>query len=126
MPKAHSEDLRKRVVEAYQASGDSAAVAERFAVNRRNVTRWAALERDSGSIANNYANCGRKPAIKADDYFVEFAKAHTHNTLSQMIEAYGGGLSLMSMSRALARIGFTRKKRLTTTLNATKKSVKNS
>jgi transposase len=122
MPRALSEDLRKRAVAAYRKSGDALSVAEQFSVCERSVKRWSALEAEHGSVASGYKRCGRKGKIETDERFIAFAAAHAHSTLSQMVSAWTEPLSEMSMSRALRRAGITRKKRPMVTSNAAKKS----
>jgi transposase-like protein len=49
---AYSMDLRERIVAAYQAGeGSVRALAVRFAVTPRSVSRYLALVRDTGSVA---------------------------------------------------------------------------
>ncbi len=64
--------------------------------------------------------------------FEAFARAHAHSTLAQMqahwerLAPAEAGVSLMCLSRALKRLGWTRKKSSIPTANATKRSGKRS
>src|SRR6266576_2087494 len=51
MAAAYSMDLRKRVMKAWDASGDADEIAATFAVSRAWVHRLAQRQRETGSIA---------------------------------------------------------------------------
>jgi hypothetical protein len=42
--------------------------------------------------------------------FEAFARSHAHSTLAQMQASWEGDISLMCLSRALKRLGWTHKK----------------
>lgn len=54
------------------------------------------------------------------DKFQEFAKAHGDKTQAEMAALWSGDISARTLSRALQKIGFTRKKKPTATANAMK------
>jgi transposase len=54
--------------------------------------------------------------------FESFAKAHAQCTLQQMQAAWEGEVSLMCLSRALKRLGWTHKKNSSPTASVTKQS----
>jgi len=56
------------------------------------------------------------------DKFREFVKTHGDKTQAQMAALWEGDISARTISRALNKIGWTRKKRLTATKNAMKTS----
>jgi transposase len=58
--------------------------------------------------------------------FEAFAKANAHSTLKQMRAKWEGEVSEMCLSRALKRLGWTRKKNSSPTVNATEKNAKSS
>ncbi len=60
------------------------------------------------------------------DKFREFAQKHGEQTQVEMAARWDTSISARTISRALQKIGFTRKKRLTATVNATKPKGKNS
>lgn len=113
MPKAYSEDLRKRVVAARRCGKSVSEVVAQFGVHRNCVYRWDKQERMTGSLAPGYGRVtGRKPKIAVDEKFEAFAKAHMHSTLEKMAQYWEGEVSRMTMSRSLARLGWSRKKSL--------------
>lgn len=131
MPKAHSLDLRVRVIDAYRGGMSVAEVCALFKVHRNCVYNWDKLERKKGSLKPQYENCtGRCSTIKPDENFEEFAKIHAYNTLQKMAETWGAAnkktVSQMAVSRTLKKLGWTRKKRLIITKKQAKKNGKNS
>lgn len=112
MPKAYSEDLRKRVVAARRSGKSVAEVTAMFGVHRNCVYRWDEQERLTGTLSAGYSRVtGRKPKIKVDEKFEAFARLHMHSTLEKMAQYWEGEVSRMSMSRSLAKLGWSRKKR---------------
>lgn len=113
MPKAYSEDLRKRVIAARRSGKGADEVAAVFGVHRNCVYRWDKQERLTGSVAAGYDRVtGRKPKIKVDEKFEALARMHMHSTLEKMAHYWEGEVSRMSMSRSLSKLGWSRKKSL--------------
>ncbi len=109
MTKSYSEDLRKRVVKA-RLSGESVKdVAARFGVARDCVYRWVALHVPPAILLRQRGGY-RQPKIQDMEKFRKFAKAHQGSLLTEMAQAWGGGVSAMCISRTLKRIGWSRKK----------------
>ena len=114
--KAYSEDLRERVVRAVALGTPRDEVAATFGVSVPTITRWRRLQRETGSLA-------RKPvpgpvAVKTaavmaalPERLVEHADAPLAEQCSWWREASGVQVSTATMSRALARLGRSRKKR---------------
>jgi len=123
MPRAISEDLRKRVVAMRRSGSSVEEVAAHFQVSRDSVYRWDALDRQTGSLSSGYARCGRTSSID-EEKFRTFAEQHAHATLRQMQAHWEEEVSLMSLSRMLRKIGWTHKKSTTPTANAPRRSVK--
>ena len=122
MPRAFSEDLRKRVVAARRSGKSVADVAAMFGVHRNCVYRWDKQERLTGNLAAGYDRVtGRLSKIKVDGKFEAFARAHMHATLKQMADHWEEQVSEMSMSRALKKLGWSRKKRPSITKKRMKK-----
>ncbi|HEX6015593.1 MAG TPA: helix-turn-helix domain-containing protein [Geminicoccaceae bacterium] len=62
MPRACSTDLRERVLAAYEAGeGSQAAVARRFRVGERTLSRWLRAARAEGRRGPKPAGRGRAP-----------------------------------------------------------------
>ena len=114
--KAYSEDLRERVVGAVERGVPRAEVVSTFAVSLATIERWVRRQRETGSLT-----AGRAPgAVVVKTGGVQAAlperlAAHADATLAEHCswwrEASGHEVSTATMSRAITRLGWTRKKR---------------
>jgi transposase len=114
--KAYSEDLRERVIRAVEAGRPREEVAARFEGSVPTIERWVRLKRDTGGLA-------RRPvpgpaAVKTAGLAAalpERLAGHADATLTDHCSwwrtASGFEVSTATMSRALTRLGWTRKKR---------------
>jgi transposase len=112
----YSEDLRWRVVRAVEKGTPRADVAEQFAVSVPTIERWLRQQRETGRLAP-------KPvpgpvAVKTDALLAALPArmaGHADATLadhcSWWYEVSGVEVSTATLSRALTRLGWTRKKR---------------
>jgi transposase len=122
--KSYSEDLRQRVVDARVSGMATSEVARLFQVSEDSVNRWTKLHRTRGDVAPKQRGGYRPAKISDMAKFEAFAHAHAYSTLTRMKEAWEGEVSAMCISRALKRLGWTRKKNKRTIANATRKSAK--
>jgi transposase len=114
--RAYSEDLRERVIRAVEAGRPRDEVAARFEVSVPTIERWVRLKRDTGGLARR-----RVPgpvAVKTAGLgavLPERLAEHADATLAEQCmwwrEVSGFEVSTATMSRALTRLGWTRKKR---------------
>lgn len=117
--KALSIDLRQRIVSAYErGEGSQRALAERFSVSRSSVERFIRLKRRVGSVAPKPHAGGRACAVRSEadrSRLLRWIKCEPDLTQAEMAERFevetGRPTSQQSMSRALRRLGITRKKR---------------
>ncbi|HZO25403.1 MAG TPA: helix-turn-helix domain-containing protein [Chloroflexota bacterium] len=112
--KPYSEELRERVVRAVAIGTPRDEVAATFAVSVPTIERWLRLKRETGSVAS-------KPvpgpvAVKTEavmaalpERLVEHADATLGEHCAWWREASGVAVSPATMSRALTRLGWTRK-----------------
>ena len=120
--RSYSEDLRIRVVEARLSGLSVSAVCLRYNVDDNSVYRWVRRHQATGKVVAQRRG-GMKPSKIADmEKFEAFAKAHAHSTLKQMQERWEGEVSLMCLSRALKRLGWTHKKSPAPTANVMRQS----
>ena len=115
--KPYSEDLRERVVAAVEGGQPRKDVVVRFEVSLPTIERWLRLKRETGGLAP-------KPvpgpvAVKTEalmaalpERLAEHADAPLAEQCSWWQEATGVQVSTATMSRALTRLGHTRKKSL--------------
>src|SRR3712207_6567062 len=113
--KAYSEDLRERVVRAVAIGTPREEVAAAFAVSVPTITRWLRLKRETGSLARRPVPgpvAGKTGALVAalPERLVEHADRTLAEQRAWWREASGVQVSTATMSRALARLGCTRKK----------------
>ena len=121
MPRAYSPDLRQRIVQhALQATPEE--TAQLFQVNPRTVRRFLNLKRLTGHL-NARVSTGRTKKVDAiiDAALIAHCDTHPDHTLEQYqqhlkLEQHVT-VSLSSVSRALQRLGRTRKKRRFTPAN---------
>lgn len=120
MPKAISDDLRKRVVEARLSGMSVREVCAIFSVDDNSVYNWVNRYRKTGSYSS-FRRGGVKPCtIKDDEKFRIFVEANAYCTLKQLSEKWDDEVSVFALSRKLRKLGITRKKRPTVTVNAMK------
>ena len=112
---AYSLDLRKKIVEAKQRGAPTSEVARTFGVGASTVKRYAATAREGRSLAPK-KRPGSKP--KMDEAAVRLLEADLRErptaTLPQRREFLSGvagvRVSESTLSRALRRLGWSRKK----------------
>jgi transposase len=127
MPKFYSQDFRQKVIEAIELNGHKKGEAsELFNISRNTIDLWLKLKAQTGSLQRKPRQLsGSNHKITDWEKFREFAKVHGDKTQEQMAQLWEGEISSRTISRALHKIGFTRKKRPMATKSATKSSVQN-
>jgi len=125
--KAYSEDLRERVIGAVERGERREDVAARFEVSVPTIERWVRLKRETGGLA-------RRPvpgpaAVKTaglPEALPERLATHADAPLGEQCAWWravsGFEVSTATMSRALARLDWTRKKRRSAPASGTRPS----
>lgn len=131
MGRAYSQDLRLRVLEAIDGGMSKMQAHRTFRVSRSTIDDWLLLRAEQGHLRDKprvRANSGG--ALGDKEMFAAFAARHHHSTLEQMSEAWaeetGQKLSINTFSLALKRLGWTRKKRVSSMPNVTTPDAKSS
>ena len=113
--KPYSEDLRWRVVAAVDSGLPREDVAWRFAVSRSTLKRWLRQRRETGGLAPKpvpgpapVKTVGLAEALPAR--LAERADATLAEQCAWWQERSGQVASVATMSRAIAALGWTRKK----------------
>lgn len=89
-------------------------------ISRDSLDRWL-KRRCAGTLAATHGyQRGHSHRIIDWERFRAFVKQHGDKTQAELAELWHEPVSSRTISRALAKIGFTRKKRLTATANAMK------
>lgn len=122
MAKPYSYDLRQKVIQALELDGmKKSEAAQMFQLSRNTIDLWLKRRAESGDYqAKPNRPPGKGHKITDWDKFREFAKTHGDKTQAEMAALWETDISARTISRALQKIGFTRKKRLTATKNAMK------
>ena len=111
--RAKSLDLRQRVVAAVQGGHPKAEVAALFGIDRSTVNRY--LRRDATGDLAPTPLPGRAPRISRSQHDALRLQLHLHpaDTLAEHCRrweaVHGVRVSIATMSRAIHRVGWTRK-----------------
>jgi transposase len=113
--RAYSEDLRQRIVQAVHEGVSRATVAQQFRVSRRTVDRYLRQVRQTGQLTPGRSSgrprllaAGDEAHLRAQLAAQPAARLDTH--CRTWAERTGVVCSQATMSRAIARLGWTRKK----------------
>ena len=119
-------DPRQRIVRAWQKeTARVPELAERFSVGTATVKRLSRRFRETGSIEPRPHAGGQRPKIPGEKLpqVRRFLEANPDWSVDELAEAYnrqeGTTVSRSTMSRTIARLGFTRKKSPSLPRNAT-------
>jgi transposase len=115
MAKAYSYDFRQKVLQALELDGfKKSEVSQLFNISRNTVDLWLKRKAATGDVAAKQRQTA-SPLQKITDWekFRAFAKEHESKTQVEMAALWEGDISARTISRALATIGWTRKKRRT-------------
>lgn len=126
MAKPYSYDLRAKVIKAIELDGlQKSEASELFNISRNTIDLWLKRKDQTGDF-KPLPNCppGHSHKITDWDKFGEFAKAHGDKTQEQMAQLWEDEISDRTISRALRKIVFTRKKKPMGTKNGIKSSAK--
>jgi transposase len=124
--KQYSVDLRERLLRATDAGLGQAEAARLFGVGATTIKRWQRQRRETGDLAPK-PRPGRPPRIGPDRLPALEAqvRAAPDATLAEHCAAWertqGARVSTATMSRALARLGWPRKKSPSSPASATRR-----
>ena len=117
MPSPLSVDLRRRVVAAYENENRSyAEIGARFCVGEATVNRWVHQHRRTGSVEPKVARGGKAPQLEGEKLdavhilVLEKPDRTEHEIAQALATIHSLYVSRSTVSRALARLGLTRKK----------------
>ena len=128
MPKPYSYDLRQKVIQAIELDGLKKSEASLvFNISRNTIDLWLKRQAETGDFqALPNQPLGNNHKITDWEKFREFASSHGDKTQVEMASLWEGEISDRTISRALKKIGFTRKKRPMATVSAMKPNDKRS
>ena len=118
MPKAYSQDLREKAIAAIERGVPKSEVITMFNISRDSLERWLKRRSETGSVAaaQGYQR-GHSHRIVDWEQFRAFVKRHGDKTQAELAELWHEPVSARTISRALTKIGLTRKKRPTAIVN---------
>jgi transposase len=111
----YSEDLRQRVVGTIQrGDGSVRQIASRFLVSVSFVVRLLHLHRTTGSVEPRRHGGGNPAVLGPEDWerLRELIRQQPDATLKECRQRLGLSCSLMTISRALSKLGLPRKKKV--------------
>ena len=122
MPKPYSYDLRQKVIQAIKLDGLKKSEASLlFNISRNTIDLWLKRLSETGDCqAMPNQPPGNDHKITDWEKFREFAQVHGDKTQVEMAKLWEEPISDRTISRALKKIGFTRKKRPMVTRNGIK------
>ncbi|MBV8486777.1 MAG: IS630 family transposase [Planctomycetaceae bacterium] len=113
--KAYSQDLRKRILDTVQrGEGSLSQIANRFLVSISFIARLLQLHRSTDSLEPRPHGGGNPPVLGREDLdqLREFVRQQPDATLEELRQRLGVSCSLMTISRALRKLGLPRKKKI--------------
>jgi transposase len=116
MMKAYSQDLRERVLRAVDCGYPRAEIVQLFGISLSTLKRYVKQQREEGHVQPK-AISGRPPKKRAqvEAGVLPQLLAHDDATLEQHCalweQTHGERMSRWTMSRAIKRLGWTRKKK---------------
>lgn len=119
MAKPYDYDLRQKVITAIEIDGrKKCEVSEVFNISRNTIDLWLKRKEQTGDVLPEPNRPpGNNHKITNWNKFHEFVSQHGDKTQVQMAQLWEEDISARTISRALAKMGFTRKKKLTDTSN---------
>ena len=114
MPAPYSYDLRRKVIEAIDGGMGKTQASKIFKISRNTINLWLHKRQETGDyLADDGYQRGYGAKITDLEDFKEFARKHGSQTQREMAEAWQGKISDRTIGKALKKIGFTRKKKIT-------------
>ena len=122
MAKPYDNDLRQKVIEAIEQDGLPKGEASKlFRISRNTINLWFKRKAETGDIKpkkRDFSNATEK--ITDLDAFRQFVEQHPDRTQAEMAELWQEEVSSRTISRRLAELNWSRKKRLMGIENETK------
>lgn len=124
----YSQDLRVRVLGALDDGMSKMAAHKLFGISRSTLDDWLLLREQTGAVVPVAYKRGPEPTLQDTVALRAFVEAQPDRTLEEMAvawqEAGGRRVSPTTFSKALGRLGYTRKKRASSSASATKNSAR--
>jgi transposase len=122
MAKPYSDDFRQKVMQAIELDGlKKSEASQLFNISRNTINLWCQRKAETGDIKPKPRQASQQRRKITDwEKFGAFVKAYGDKTQAEMVELWDGEISQRTISRALQKIGHTRKKKHMATANGMK------
>lgn len=122
MAKPYSDDFRQKVMQAIELDGlKKTEASQLFNISRNTINLWFQRKAETGDVKpKRRATAAATLKIKDWEKFRDFVKVHGDKTQSELAELWDEEVSQPTISRALEKINYTRKKKPMGMYNATK------
>jgi transposase len=118
MPAPYSYDLRQKSIDAVKRGERKIEVCRMLKISRNTLDLWLQRAEQTGDCrAITRYQKGNRHKITDWNRFCEFAQQHGGKTQAQMASLWGDNVTQQDISRALDKIGLSRKKRPMATEN---------
>jgi len=107
MVKPYSIDLRRRVLEYIEETGDKTKASQLFKVGIATIYRWIARKKQTGSIEPSLKKVYKKKI--EDQKLIDYVENHPDHFLAEIATHFN--TTLQAIFYALKRLKITRKKR---------------
>ena len=120
MPAPYSYDLRDKAIKAVKGGERKSDVCRMLNISRNTLDLWLKREAQTGDYqAITHFQTGYQHKITDWKRFEEFVQKHGGKTQREMAKLWGDNVTQQNISDALAKLGLSRKKRLTDMLSET-------
>lgn len=113
MAKPYSDDFRQKVMQAIELDGlKKSEASQLFNISRNTINLWFERQAETGDVKPKPRQaCQQTGKISDWENFRAFVKQHGDKTQSEMAQLWEGEISQRTISRALRKIGHSRKKK---------------
>ena len=113
MAKAYSDDFRQKVMQAIELDGlKKCEASQLFNISHNTINLWFQRKAETGNVKPKQRKASQHNSKISDwQKFRTFVKEHGDKTQSEMAKLWDGEISQRTISRALRKIGHTRKKK---------------
>ena len=127
MPTPYSQDLREKAIKAVEAGRSVIDVSDSFGISRSTLSAWRKRFKETGDYQAK-TNYQQSHSHKITDWsaFEAFVEQHGDKTQAEMAQLWSDKIDGDTIGKGLKKLGFTRKKRLTSIENATTTNVERS
>lgn len=122
MAKPYSDDFRQKVMQAIELDGlKKSEASQLFNISRNTINLWFQRKAQTGDVKAK-ARQASQQELKINDLekFGEFIKKYGDKTQSELAQLWEGEVSQPTISRTIAKIKYSRKKKHTAMFKETK------